>query len=370
MEYSTEKTNIAVIGGGNIGTQFACVCASKGYKVNLYSTKPERFGDTIEMIYEKHICITGKLHLVSNDLCSVIEDASLIFVTYPAFMFADFARQLSSAIRPGTIIVVLPGTGGAEYAFWDCIKKGAIIIGLQRVPMVARLEEYGKIVRCEGMRDELFYAKIPGTGEIGDFPGFMKMLWGISCTELPNYLCVTLTPSNPILHTTRLRVLFKDYGKGKRYERNPLFYGEWDDESSELLLLCDSELQELLKRLDEMDLSSVRSLRTHYGCDTIEGLTQKLRSIKSLHSLSSPMKKAEDAWIPDFDSRYFKADYAYGLAIIEEFMDIAQCEAPNIRETMDWYRSISGDNAFFDIRQYGINCKEDIYDFYSGKSGQ
>ncbi len=37
FSYLPENTHIAVIGGGNIDTQFACKCASKGYKVNIHT---------------------------------------------------------------------------------------------------------------------------------------------------------------------------------------------------------------------------------------------------------------------------------------------------------------------------------------------
>ena len=41
-------------------------------------------------------------------------------------------------------ICLLPGTGGGEWAFKECIECGATVFGLQRVPSVARLVEYGK----------------------------------------------------------------------------------------------------------------------------------------------------------------------------------------------------------------------------------
>ena len=37
---------ITIVGGGNIGTQFAVHCAHKGHEVTLFSSKPERFGTT------------------------------------------------------------------------------------------------------------------------------------------------------------------------------------------------------------------------------------------------------------------------------------------------------------------------------------
>ena len=280
MKYTPENTNIAVIGGGNIGTQFACVCAAKGYRVSVLSSKPELYSGTLEVVDEYEKVTTGKLYKVSADMGEAIEGCHVIFVTLPAFMLRQTADRMLPYIKADMNICVLPGTGGAEFAFRECIKAGATLFGLQRVPSVARLEQYGRRVRCEGLRNELCLASIPGS-KAEELAAFMSDLWGIPCVALPNYLSVTLTPSNPILHTTRLRTLFADYEEGKVYDRNPLFYGEWSDASSELLIACDGELQEMLGLMDKMDLSNVRSLKIHYESDTVEAMTKKLSGISS-----------------------------------------------------------------------------------------
>lgn len=363
MKNTINNTNIAVIGGGNIGTQFACVCASKGYKVNVFSSKPELYDGTLEVVDEFEKVTTGKLNKVTANIETAIEDCQIIFVAQPAFMLKDVADKMLPYIKRDMNICVLPGTGGAEFAFRECIKAGATLFGLQRVPSVARLEQYGKRVRCEGLRNELFLASIPSSKSL-ELAEFISELWGIPCTALPNYLSVTLTPSNPILHTTRLCTLFSDYEEGKVYDRNPLFYGEWSDSSSELLIACDAELQEMLKIMDRLDLSNVRSLKFHYESDTVEAMTKKLCSIKSLHNLSSPMKQVENGWLPDFKSRYFTADFPYGLAIIEELATVIGYDAPNIKNTMDWYRKATGDTNRLDLGSYGIHSLEDIYNLY------
>ena len=360
---------IAVIGGGNIGTQFACICASKGYKVNVLSSKPEFYDGTLEAIDEFSKVTVGRLNKVSSQMKDVIDGCQIVFVTYPAFMLKMAAHELKPYIKSGMNICVIPGTGGAELAFRECIEKGAVLSGLQRVPSVARLEKYGKRVRCEGLRSELFLASIP-TDKAKELSALMSDIWGIPCYPLPNYLSVTLTPSNPILHTARLRTLFSDYKEGKVYNRNPLFYGEWDDKSSELLIKCDEELQGLIKIMDKLDLSAVRSLKLHYESDTAEAMTKKLRSIKSLHNLPSPMKRIEEGWIPDFQSRYFTADFPYGLAIIEEIAEILNCNVPNINDTMNWYRNVTKNLNRLDIRNHGIRSLEDIYRLYGTREYQ
>ncbi|MBE6127836.1 MAG: hypothetical protein E7185_01025 [Erysipelotrichaceae bacterium] len=363
MNFNQENTSIAVVGGGNVGTQFACICAAKGYKVNVFSSKPELYNGTLEVVDEYENVTVGRLNKVTADIGEAVDGCQIIIVTHPAFRLRNIADQLLPYIKSDMNICVLPGTGGAEFAFRECMKAGATLFGLQRVPSVARLEQYGKRVRCEGLRNELFLASIP-SDKAEDLSAFMSDLWGIPCTPLPNYLSVTLTPSNPILHTTRLRTLFADYEEGKVYERNPLFYGEWNNASSELLIACDSELQEMLKLMDKLDLHNVRSLKLHYESDTVEAMTKKLCSIKSLHNLSSPMKQVPGGWVPDFNSRYFTADFPYGLAIIEELAAVLGFDAPNIKDTMDWYRKVTGDTDRLDLGAYGIHSLQNIYDLY------
>ncbi len=365
MNYNPSNTNIAVIGGGNIGTQFACICASAGYKVNIFTSKPELYDGTLEVVDEFGKITTGTPSVITSDIREAVEDCRIILVTHPAFHLKDIADLLLPCIRDDMNICILPGTGGAELSFRECINAGATLFGLQRVPSVARLEQYGKRVRCEGQRPKLFLASSQKK-KADDFAIFMSNLFGIPCIVLPNYLCVTLTPSNQILHTTRLRTLFSDYEPGKTYDCNPLFYGDWNNGSSELLLACDSELQDMLKFMDKLDLNSVQSLKIHYGCNTAEEMTRKIRSIKSLHNLPSPMKKENGGLIPDFSSRYFSADFPYGLAILEEFATVLGYDAPNISKTMDWYRKVSGNVECLDLGDYGIHCLEDIYRLYQG----
>ena len=329
----------------------------------MYTSKPDLFDGTLEVVDEFENVTVGKINKATADIGEAIDACNIIFVTQPAFMLKKTANRMLPYIRDGMNICAVPGTGGVEFAFRECIYAGATLCGLQRVPSVARLTQYGKRVRCEGLRSELFLSSIPSNKE-EELAAFMSALWGIACTTLPNYLSVTLTPSNPILHTTRLKTLFEDYRAGRVYDRNPLFYGEWDDKSSNLLIACDDELQQMLRLMDQLDLSYVRSLRIHYQSESAEAMTRKLSSIKSLHSLASPMKRVEGGWVPDFNSRYFMADFAYGLAIIEAFAMVLGYDAINVKRTMNWYRRVTGEAVQFDLGAYGIHTLRDIYALY------
>lgn len=117
MSYTPINTKISIIGGGNIGTQFACKCASKGYCVNIFSSKPKLFSGTLEIIDENGKVTTGRINKASDSIESVLDGCRLVFVTHPAFRLKEVADQILPYVNTEMIICVLPGTGGAEYAF-------------------------------------------------------------------------------------------------------------------------------------------------------------------------------------------------------------------------------------------------------------
>jgi len=364
MKTETLNTNITIIGGGNIGTHFAIVMANKGYNVTIFSSKYNDYADTLVMLGDDNSAVASVNNFkVTSDIAEACEIADYIFVTHPAFMFKETALSMYGHTKKDVKIGLVPGTGGGEFFFSKFINDGATLFGLQRVPAVARLIEYGHIVAVHGKRECLHIGCIPQKNA-QDIADFLSYAFDMPCKILPNYLSVTLTPSNPILHTTRLKTLFGNYVNGKIYAKNPLFYEEWSIESAELLIACDQELQRICQALGELDLSNVRSLKLHYESNTAEALTNKLQSIKSLQGLYSPMKEVAGGYIPDFSSRYFTADFPFGLSIIKQFADIVGVEVPNITETLNWFYDVTGSKERFNLSEFGINKIEDIYKFY------
>ncbi len=357
---------ITIIGGGNVGTQLACHGAEKGNSVVIFTSKPERFSKELIIVNENNEELhRGSIELLTSDPKKAFSDADLIIVTVPAFAMEKAANEVYPYLKAGTKICLVPGTGAGECSFARCIKKGAIIMGLQRVPSIARLVEYGRKVKATGYRDKLYVAALPHkyTSECAKI---ISELLDMDCGELPSYLNLTLTPSNPILHTTRLKCLYNDYKEGVVYDKVPLFYEEWSDETSELLLKCDKEVQKICRALKDFDLSFVKPLKVHYESDTIEQFTNKIRNIQGFKGLTSPTIKVNNGYIPDFNSRYFTADFNYGLAILIEIADMLNVEAPNMKKVMNWYSSIiKNNNEYFSYSKYGIKTLEDFIKFYS-----
>ena len=146
--------NITVAGGGNIGTQFAVHCAEKNHRVIMYNSKTDCFEKHLSIVDENGVTIyEGDIAEATKDAEKAFCDADIIFVTVPAFCMKDMSERILPYVKKGTKIGLIPGTGGGEWFFRKCMEKGAILFGLQRVPSVARLVEYGKSV-CAGNQSD------------------------------------------------------------------------------------------------------------------------------------------------------------------------------------------------------------------------
>lgn len=357
---------MCVIGGGNIGA-YVAVCLKKyGFKTNMYVQSPEKLNKELS-VYDgdKDKVFSEEIDLITNDIKEALEDVSCVFITYPAFLFPSLANLLESYISSDMTLCFLPGTGGVEFAFKNCIDKGVKIFGLQRVPVIARYKDFGRLVYVSGKKSCLYLGSInANTVAINEFSNFLVCLFETKCEILSNYLCVTLTPSNPILHTARLYTMFNDYHSGIYYPRNFLFYEEWTNESSEELIKCDSELQKLCSNIKELDLASVISLPLYYESEDSFRLTNKIKSIEAFKGIKSPMIECENGWIPDLKSRYFTADFPYGLKIIIDIAKLFLVDTPELNKLWNWFCNLSG--AGSEIETFCLQLsKEDFLKIYT-----
>lgn len=356
---------VTIVGGGNVGTQFAVHFAEKGNDVYIRTSKPDKFDRTLKIVdHNNNVIHSAKIVKATASNEEAFKDADLIFITVPSFAMKTVAKQVMPYLKCGSMVGIIPGNGGGELAFKDALAKGAIIFGMQRVPSVARLVKYGEVVRATGYRSKLYVASLPNkyTTKIKEL---ISTTFDMSCGELPNYLDLTLTPSNPILHTTRLYTLFNDYVPGKTYERIPLFYEEWDNKTTELLFKCDAEVQNLCKELKDFDLRGVKSLKIHYENDTLNGFTHKIQTIEGFKGLPTPTIKKGTRFIPNLRSRYFTADFNFGLNIFIQMSKMYGVKMPNCQRIIDWYNNIK-DPTFseFNFADYGINNREEFENFY------
>lgn len=368
---------ICVVGGGNIGTAM-CSYIKKNINCNLVlkTSKPQKWNGVIEYVdKESKKSYESKIDYITNNAKEAFDKTDLILITLPSFLIKGIVEEMTPYLKEGCIIGVIPGSGGCEFYFKDLINKGIIFFGMDRVPCVSRIEVYGRKV-VASKKGKTRAAVIPKK-ETKKVCQVLSNIFGMEVAPLKNYLTVTFTPSNQIVHTARLFSMFKDATDKTNFDSQILFYGEWDDDASEIMLKCDRELHEICDAFKKLDLTEVIPLLKHYEVDTIHGLTQKIKSIKSMNAILSPLIVYNNYYRIDLNSRYFIEDFPYGLCIIKGFAVITKVNTPYIDNILKWYEKLNKKKYFVEgefkgkdlensaiPQNFGIKNMDDVYEFY------
>ena len=153
---------VAIIGAGNMGTAVAADLA-RNNEVAIHSSKPQLFSKIVKYVDSA----TGDsfescLSLISSDYERVLPGAELVLVTLPTPVIEDVVKKIEPYVGRDSVVGYLPGAGGVEFLSAPLMAKGCCIFGFERVPYVARLQEYvfrWIPVQCSGDTRSLFGCK-------------------------------------------------------------------------------------------------------------------------------------------------------------------------------------------------------------------
>ena len=161
---------------------------------------------------------------------------------------------------------------------------------------------------------------------------------------LGSYYAVSLSNSNPLLHTARLYSMWKDWMPEMGYDKNPEFYSDWTLEASEILIAMDNEFQEILRTIG-LEKGVIPAVLDYYESIDAVSLTRKLQSITAFKGILSPMKiNRYGKFEPDFTSRYFTEDFPYGMRFIVETAKKYEVNIPVISKVYQWGINIINSN--------------------------
>lgn len=90
----------------------------------------------------------------------------------------------------------------------------------------------------------------------------------------------------------------------------------------------------------------------------------RIRSIASFKGLKPPGLETAGGYLPDFSSRYFSADFAFGLKLILQVGNLAQVALPTCQMLMTWYESLPLKHQEVSCARYGLNTRADLVAFY------
>ena len=326
-------TKVCICGGGSLAHVCAGILSSQPeVEVNIFTRKPELWSHQLEVTDSRGKVYNGNLNIISNSPEEALKDCDIVFLCLPGFAIEGTLNSIKPYIGNAVVGSIVCSTG-FFFAAHRILGEDARLFGFQRVPYIARTKEYGHTANLLGYKPQLAIA-VENVEDNQAFRQLVETLWVTPVKLLGSHYEVSLTNSNPILHTGRLYSMWKDWD-GEAYDHNILFYKEWTNEASQMLIDMDAEFMQLLDVLP-VTKGAIPSLLEYYESQDAESLTRKITSISAFQNITSPMKEVVGCWVPDFESRYFIEDFPYGLKYIWQLAHEKNIPCPNVDLVYEW----------------------------------
>lgn len=327
--------SVCICGGGNLGHVVAGFLAANGdCEVTLLTRRPERWHTELAIQTPEDTLLKGRLTAITADPAAVIPQADIVLLCLPGFSIRSELELIRPCLSRGTAVGSVVSSTGFFFEAMEVLPADTPLFGFQRVPFIARVTDYGRSAALLGYKPSL-RVSIEQTDCKQPLRSLLEQLFRVPVILLGSHYEVSLTNSNPILHPSRLYSQWKDWHEGIVYPEQGLFYEQWTDEASALLIAMDTEFQQLTEVLP-VRKGSIPTILDYYESTDAPSLTRKLRSIQAFKGILSPMKAVPGGFIPDFCNRYFTEDFPYGLRIIHDQAKLHHVETPVIDRVLAW----------------------------------
>ena len=299
--------------------------------------------------------IAGKVLSVASDRIHVTGDpeeaarSPIIMMVVPAFAHGTILSQLAPHLSKSSTIAVLPARSGLEYQAQDILSKvgqnGCVIIGFQTLPWACRTGEFGHSVIIHGTKKKVGAACLPAK-EIGEKAKVFSTLLGTNVIPYQSMLELSLANTGQLIHPGIIYSVFADRLEEVFPSENeiPFFYTSVDEASSKVLSQMSSEVLTIKKVIEErlpgfkmpgvVHLS--QWLDEAYGEEILDtsSLAKQFQTNRSYQMFRIPVKKSNDGYRLDVNTRYLTEDVPFGLLVTKGIASIVGIETPVIDEVI------------------------------------
>ena len=331
-------TNICICGGGSLGHTIAGFIASKkDYNVSVLTRNPEKWSQVIDVTDLEGHHYHGELFCVTDSPSIVVPNAEIVLLCLPGFAIKDVLQQITPYLSTTTFVGTVVSSTGFFFMADQFLPIDIPIFGFQRVPFIARIKKYGNSASLLGYKPSLSVAiENTSNDKKREFVLLLEHIFQVPVKLLNSHYEVSLTNSNPLLHTSRIYTLWKNWKPGIKYKNCPFFYADWTIDAAHCYIEMDREFQALLKLLPVAD-GAIPNILDYYESHDEQSLRDKLASIPAFKNIMAPMIGNEnDGYEPDINSRYFTEDFPYGLFSIVKVAREINFKTPIIDEVYQW----------------------------------
>jgi hypothetical protein len=352
---------VAVCGGGRTGHLNAVLFRQlPGVKVSLLTSRREvidshRRGDAISALLPDGSSRTARPDVVSCEPAEVVADADVVIITVPAHVRPALLQKIALHLPADKPVYVgaIPGFCGFDWLAEKALRSrpNAVIWGMKDVPHTAYDLQPGVSVRMGGPKSTLYVGthEREANGARAELLAHLRRLYAAPVELLAHYLEITLTPGNPIMHSSVVYGLIGPYGQwhNRAFPARMCWWTDCTELGAYFLERSDQESLMLCKAIEKrlgLDLSSVKPLKQEiieaYGDQIRErdSMLSVLRTNQAYDAIEAPLVPAPGGagYAIDTESRAFHEDVAYGLSLLVAMAGRMKVPVPHITEIFKW----------------------------------
>lgn len=379
-----KKQIITIVGGGSSTHTLIPFLTDNTREINLLTSKPKEWNKNIILELrnsddEVQKEFRGNLNIISNKAEDVIPNSDIIILCMPVYKYREALKSIGKYISPNTVIGTVYGQGGFNFMVneikseFNLINITTFALGL--IPWICRIKEYGKVgitYGCKHLNIVAFDNK-DKFYELSELFNDMCFKWfGKGEFKLAdNFISLTLSVDNQIIHTSRLYGLYKRYkGIWNTEEEVPYFYRDYDLLSANLLKELDNDYSLIRERIKELypennyeymlDYLKLEQLTYNSSNDNIK---ESFTNSETLGAIKTPVVQFNNKWVINKDHRFFYDDIYYGLCIAKWIAEKLNIEVTTIDEILNWAQSIL-DDKIIENKKLLSNVKSGAFNIY------
>ena len=233
------RFTIAFCGGGNLAHASIATIGhyNPDYTINVLSTRPNVWAKSITAYtaksnWENRGDLKGNINIASDNPEEVVTGADIILICSPAHTKVDILKKVKPYIREGALVGSIFGQGAFDYQCMsvlgeDVQSKNLTIFCLQYVPFICKAINYGKECNIIGPKRTLYATSYP-VESVHYACNALSQCYFMPCVPVPNFLTLTLSPGNQIIHPGIVTGYFSQFREKINHELKlkdvPLLY--------------------------------------------------------------------------------------------------------------------------------------------------
>lgn len=355
------KKQLVVCGGGSSSHTLIPFLKDSIFDVSVYTSRPEKWSNVIELEWHDPSGkvlgnYSGSIKKASNNPNELFPDADYVVFCMPVHKYRVALHEIAPYLNKNKKVFVgtVYGQGGWNWMVDEIRKEynlnNIVTFAFGLIPWICRLIEYGKkgvTYGCKAMNYAATYPNEYFQQVKEEFFDEVCYKWfGKGITEQSeNFLSLTLSVDNQIIHTSRCFGLYKVHGRTwKTRDDVPWFYRDYDDVSANLLADLDADYEKIRAAIKEMHpeknyrhmLDYLALERFSYQSENSD-IKESFTTSQTLVSIQTPTKENEDGlWEVDKNHRFFMDDIYYGNCIAKWMAEQLNIEVPTIDAIIRW----------------------------------